>query len=158
MKRDDGEQFEVGGPMPWFSASLHIVHEELDPEAITTKLSVQPDRMMRRGQPRKSRAGRDMSTARIGMWAIDVPKALIGKLDIAGAVAHLLDRLPVTDQQWNDALALCPHANVRVFLGLRLDSFNRGFTLPARLLRQLAQRRIELDFDVYEGDPESRDV
>lgn len=156
MKSESGERFEVGGPMPWFSASLQLVHEDIDPDVVTETLGIQPDRTMKRGQPRKSRSGRDMSPARIGMWAIDVPKGLIGELDIAGAVGHLLDRIAVADRRWNSALALCPDANVRVFFGLRLDSFNRGFSLPAQLLWRLAQQQIKLDFDIYDGNMESR--
>ncbi|HKR45655.1 MAG TPA: DUF4279 domain-containing protein [Paraburkholderia sp.] len=155
MKRDDGEQFQAGGPMPWFSASLQLVHEHIDPGTVTETLGILPDRTMKRGQPRKNGAGRDIAPSRIGMWAIDVPKELIGELDIASAICYLLDRITPADQRWNEALALFPDARVRVFLGLRLDSFNRGFVLSASLLQQLAGRRIQLDFDVYEGQVES---
>jgi hypothetical protein len=41
----------IGGPIPWFSVSLTIHADDLDPDEITRVLGVQPDQTQRKGVP-----------------------------------------------------------------------------------------------------------
>jgi hypothetical protein len=47
----------VGGPITWFSISLSISAEDLDPDEITRLLGIQPTKAWRKGVPQSGRAG-----------------------------------------------------------------------------------------------------
>lgn len=154
MSQDHEKSYALGGPLPWFSATLSVSHEQLDPQFITDILGIPPDRSTKRGVAAKSRTGRKLPEARLGMWTIEVPRNLSSELDIAGAINNLLTRVEVPEELWLRALMHCPDASARIFLGLRLDSFNRGFSLPSAIVQRLARRHLTLDFDLYASGPE----
>ena len=132
---------EFGGPIPSFSISLSIMVDDLDPDAVTRLLGIEPDDARKRG----------ISTAkghlpRSGMWTLRLRREQTTQENVGLAVSMLLDRVPASAEAWRNALA---DANARVFVGLRLDAFNRGRTLAPDLLGRLADLGLRLDFDIY---------
>jgi uncharacterized protein DUF4279 len=148
----DDEGVTIGGPMPWFSVSLSILADDLDPDEVTRLLGVEPDTTRRRGvrwpvpdRPGMSAAGVSKFPARIGLWLIRLRPEQAPDCDVEAAVARLLDRIAVVPPEvWRQA---CAGAKARVSVALTLDAYNRGFGLGPALLRRVA----DLDFDVYEG-------
>jgi len=57
-----------------------------------------------------------------------------------------LDRVAVSEDVWKLILS---KAKAHLFAGLTLDTRNRGFGLSSALLRRIADREIQLDFDIY---------
>ena len=132
---------EFGGPIPWFSVSLSIMADDLDPDAVTRLLGVEPDDAGKRGIPTAKG-----HLPRSGMWTICLRREQTTQRDVGLAVGMLLDRVPASAEAWRKALA---NANARVFVGLRLDAFNRGLALTPDLLGRLADLGLRLDFDIY---------
>jgi hypothetical protein len=133
-----------GGPIPWFSISLSITADDLDPDKVTRLLGIEPDEARRRGVPAKN--GRP---ARFGAWSIRLRRDQTAEWDVGVAVGVLLDRVSASPEAWEQARV---NANARVFLGLHLDSFNRGLALSTDLMRRLADFGLQLDIDIYAAD------
>jgi len=138
------DAIRVGGPIPWFSISLSIAADDLDPDEATRLLGVAPDAVRRRGVP--DAHGR---LARFGMWSICLRREQTAERDVGVAVGVLLDRVSASAEAWQQARA---DAQARIFVGLTLDTFNRGFELSTDLMRRLADFGLRLGFDIYAGD------
>lgn len=151
----DDDVIPLGGSMPWFSVSLSIAADDLDPDEVTRLLSVEPDTTRRRGDrwPVPARGDRPAGLSEVpahnGLWSIGLRPQQAPECDVAAAVAEVLDRVAaVPPEAWRQA---CAGARARVFVGLTLDAYNRDFGFGPALLRRIADLGLELDFDVYEG-------
>jgi hypothetical protein len=61
-------------------------------------------------------------------------------------ITALLDLFTKDKNTWRQATE---NVSADIFCGLFLDGWNRGFGLPAKLLRELAERNLEIGFDIY---------
>ena len=134
-----------GGPIPWFSISLSITADDLDPDRITRLLGVAPDVAERR----EVAVANGRRIASFGRWSIGLRREQVDEGDVGVAIGLLLDRVPAPTDAWEQA---CADTKARVFVGLHLDDFNRGFDLPIELMRRLSDRGLRLDFDIYWND------
>jgi hypothetical protein len=146
LQEQDG--VTIGGPIPWFSISLTIHADDLDPDEITRVLGVQPDQTQRKGVPLPPRGDRPPRVPQIGMWLINLRPEQAPGCNVETAIATLLDRITVPLDLWHQARA---GASVRVFVGLSLDDYNSGFGIDPPLLRRAADLGVNLDFDIYNG-------
>ena len=158
MTDSDGsndDDVPLGGPMPWFSVSLSLAAEDLDPDEVTRLLGVEPDMTRRRGVrwPVGEREGMSAARvssypARIGLWSIRLRPEQAPECDVEAAIARVLDRVAaVAPEAWRQA---CDGAKARISVALTLDAYNRGFGLGPALLRRVAELGLTLDLDVYE--------
>jgi hypothetical protein len=146
----------IGGPIPWFSVALTIHADDLDPNEITRVLGVQPDQTQRKGVPLPPRGDRPPRVPQIGMWSINLRPEQTPVCDVETAIARVLDQITVPLDVWHQARA---GASVRIFVGLSLDDYNRGFGIDPPLLRRAADLGISLDFDIYnDTDDEPSDA
>jgi hypothetical protein len=67
-------------------------------------------------------------------------------------IAALLALFTKDKKAWAQATE---NVKADIFCGLFLDEWNQGFGLPARLLKELADRNLEIGFDVYSPSDES---
>jgi hypothetical protein len=131
-----------GGPIVWFSITLSISGDDVDPTAISDLLRVQPDKAWKKGERLPvSRLGR-----RSGRWSICLRREDTDEWDVEAAICSVLDRVAAQGDVWKSAVG---GAQARVFVGLSLDSRNRGFGFSHQFLRRLADSQIQLDFDLY---------
>ena len=151
----DGDGITLGGPMPWFAASLTLAADDLDPGEVTRLLGVEPDMTRCKGVrwpvPASGKRPARLSSvpARNGLWSIEVRPAQAPGCDVAEAVAMLLDRVAaVPPAAWRRA---CAGTSARIFVALTLDDYNRGFGFGPALLRRVADLGLDLDLDIYEG-------
>lgn len=153
---DPGGLFSIGGPMPWFSVSLSLTADDLDPDEVTRLIGVEPDLTRRKGVRSPAPDGPWMSSnrlsstpARRGHWSIELcPEAAPGR-DVEEAVAEVLERIAaVPTEAWRQASA---GTLARVFVAVTLDAYNRGFGFKPDLLRRIADLGLALDFDIYDG-------
>jgi hypothetical protein len=134
------DTISFGGPIPWFSITLSITADNLDPAEVTRLLGLEPDEARQRGVP--DVRGR---VPRLGAWIIRLRSDQTPEWDVGLAINSLLDRIPAS-AAWDQALS---HADARVFVGLRLDAFNRGLRLPVHLMKRLINLDLCLDLDIY---------
>jgi hypothetical protein len=135
-----------GGPIAWFSITLSISGDDIDPTAISDLLRVQPDSAWKKGERLPARAGRFGRLPSSGRWSIRLCREDTDEWDVEAAICSVLDRVAVQGDVWKRAVG---SAQARVFVGLSLDSRNRGFGFSPPFLRRIADLQIQLDFDLY---------
>ena len=136
--------------MPWFSITLSIRADDLDPDEVTRLLVVKPDKVVRKGVTTLTRRGRSY-VPEFGYWSIVLRGEDTTEWDVEIAIGMLLDRVSASSGAWRQARA---NAHARMFVGLRLDGFNRRFKLCPELMQRLAELGVELDFDIYDAQPD----
>jgi hypothetical protein len=139
-----------GGPIPWFSISLSIRAPDLDPDEISGLLGVWPDVAWRKGVRYRARTGTRGRLPSFGNWSICLRCEQTDEWDLEAAIDSVLDRIAVSDDVWR---LIVSKAKARLFIGLTLDTRNRGFGLSSALLRRIADYEIQLDFDIYSELP-----
>jgi hypothetical protein len=133
-----------GGPIGWFSISLIVRADDLTPEDITRLLLVEPSRTQVKGSPISERAGAPI--AKSGSWTVGLTSQETDEWDVSEAVRLLISRFPKGSGVWK---LLSASAEVRLSIGLQLETRNQGFSLPSDVLQFAADRNIEIDFDIY---------
>ena len=131
-----------GGPVAWFSITLSISGDDVDPAAISGLLRVQPDSAWKKGERLPTRPGCRPS----GRWSIRLRSEDTDEWDVEAAICSVLDRIAVQGDVWKSAVG---DAQARLFVGLCLDSRNRGFGFSPQFLRRIADLQCRLDFDLY---------
>jgi hypothetical protein len=150
------EEVTGGGLIPWFSVSLSIHSDDLDPDEVTRVLGVEPDQTQCKGVPLPPRGDRPPRVPQIGMWLIHLRPEQAPECDVQTAIARVLDQITVPLDVWHQARA---GASARIFVGLFLDDYNRGFGIDPPLLRRAADLGVSLDFDFYNNaDDEPSDA
>jgi hypothetical protein len=135
----------LGGPVAWFSITLSISGDEVDPTAISDLLRVRPDSAWKKGE-RLPASGRLRSFSK---WSICLRREDTDEWNVEAAICSVLDRVAVRGDVWKSAVG---DAHARLFVGLSLDSRNRGFGLSPRFLRRIADLQVQLDFHLYAGE------
>lgn len=138
----------VGGDVDRITVSVRASGDALDPDAVTRALGVAPTFAARKGERRRS--GDREIVQGTGVWYIEFAGAP-AEWTLDEAIAALLDRLPADLAVWD---ALAARHQLDVFCGLHMSAWNRGVALPPALLRRLADRHLELDFDIYCSGPD----
>ena len=134
-----------GGPIGWFSISLIIRADDLVPEDITRLLLVEPTRTRIKGLPQSERVGSPV--AKSSSWQIQLTSQETDEWDVLEAIRLLISRFPNTSDVWKQLPA---GAEVRLSIGLHLETANQGFSLSSDILQFAADRKIEIEFDVYD--------
>lgn len=133
----------AGGEVDRVHVCLRASSDELDPEALSLALGVQPTFAARKGNRRSTRGGE--SVQRTGIWYFQFP-GVAEEWTLDEAIAALLDRLPSEQTVWD---ALAKQHRLDVYCGLHLDEWNRGAELSPELLRRLANQHLTLSLDIY---------
>lgn len=137
---------QLGGPIDWFSASLQVSGDDLDPEQITRLLEHAPTRAQRRGVPLRRPDGTARVPPRFGRWARDLKPSQTDEWDISEVIRLLFEGLPLDLAVWDQVAAL---GRTRMAFGLNMPTSNREFELEPDLMRFLAARRVSVWFDIY---------
>lgn len=140
---------QLGGPIDWFSAALHISGDDLIPEQVTELLGAAPTRSQTKGVPLLRDDGSFRYTPRFGRWTRELKPHETDEWDITELIYLLFEGLPRDLATWNAIGAL---AKLRVSLGLSLPASNREFEFDPPVLRFLADRGVSVWFDIYDKD------
>lgn len=111
-----------GGPIAWFSITLSIIADGLDPDEVIRLLGVEPDVAQRKGVRAAARGGHGR-VPRFGMWSIVLRREGTTEWDVEAALGMLIDRIPAPIGQWQAAPA---NSRARIFAGMSLDTHRRG--------------------------------
>lgn len=131
----------VGGPLDETSIALRVFGDDLEPDTVTAQLGVQPTSHCRKGDV--FRGKRYDRIEKTGRWLLRRPHVVD---DVNVIIQRLLHDLPESPEIWRE---LYSRFRVDLFLGVWLRDWNRGFSLTSETLKLLADRKLEIGFDIY---------
>jgi hypothetical protein len=121
--------FWFGGPVDRFKITLRVRGEDLVPDDVSSLLQCAP------------------TGAKHGRWSLQLESTECSPTDdVEDGIKRLLARLPSDSGVW---ASLTTRYEVDLFCGLFLASANRGFELSPQVMKLLADRGIEVGFDIY---------
>ncbi len=135
-----------GGPITWSRISLRIIGEHLNPDEVSAILGCQPTSFEQKGQPVLRPDGTVARIGRTGAWRLALSPADTDEWDCGEAIMILMTRLPAGIEMWN---SLSERFRVDFFIGLSMESRNKGFSLSPEVMKYLGERGIEAGFDIY---------
>ncbi len=146
LKPTDEIIAEVGGLVDETSVCLCVYGEELNPDAVTTRLGCSPTHSHHRGD----RRGPTSSPYPQGAWLLEMrAEAPTGPEQV---IRRLLMRLPTDPQVWE---ALAADYDVELSISISFAGWNRGFELSQEVVAKLSNLRARIGFDLYaQGDDE----
>lgn len=139
----------TGGPIEWFGITLRIRGDDLVPDEITDLLGCSPNRCQTKGEPTHKKDGSVRGVAGTGSWRLSLKREETDEWDCAEAMMELLQRLPTDVSLWQ---SLAKRFKIDFFVGLRMTSRNKGFSISSQVMGYLAERGIEAGFDIYARD------
>ena len=119
--------------------------DDLVPEDITRLLRAAPTRTQTKGLPLSGRAGAPI--AKFGFWALSLTAQETDEWDVSEAIRLLISRFSAQPGVWK---SIPEGGNVLLNIGLHLEGANKGFSLPADVSQFVADRNIEIEFDIYD--------
>lgn len=124
-------------------ATLRIIGDDLEPASITELLGKEPTYATAKGVEEQRPGGRSCLTS-IGIWNLRAVEAEPGNLD--SQISALLDQVSSDMSVWKN---LASRFRCEIFCGLFLESCNEGISLSQTTLALLAERKLEIGFDIY---------
>jgi hypothetical protein len=136
----------INEPIGWFSLSLQITDEDLQPSAITELLNVQPTSSQTKGLPLLREDGTVKRIPKFGRWTLQIKEADTDEWNVEEVVRSIFAGLPTEPNAWREVSAL---GRIHLSVGLSLTTNNQTFALSPDLITFLGERAIGLSFDVY---------
>ena len=136
----------IGGPIGWFSLSLHVTADNLSSDTISELFGVKPTAFQTKGVPLLRENGTTKRIPKFGRWTLQIKAAETDEWDIEEAIRMLFERLPSELETWRKVGA---HGIIHLSVGLSLNTSNEGFSLNPDLMIFLGERGVRLDCDVY---------
>ena len=124
--------------------SLRISGDALVPREITELLGAPPDFSHVKGEELVGKTTGRVRIASSGMWLLSVPDKSPEELD--SQLTELLDRLTDDLAAWE---YVNQHFSADLFCGLFLCDTNEGLTISQPTMKLIADRRLEIGFDIY---------
>jgi len=137
-----------GGPVDRCKVTLRVFGDELDPDSISAMLGCAPTRAEKKGVPIPTK-GASTHVAKRGFWSLSITSEECGEWAVDEVVIALLKKLPSDVTIWRH---LTTTYKVDLFCGLFMEAGNRGFGLSAATCKVLADRNLEIGFDIYAPD------
>jgi ribosomal protein L19 len=131
------------GQVDRFKITLRVFHEDLVPDEVTALLQCQPTASQIKG-------AHDGRFPIKGRWLFEIQSKDLGDVDIEDGLKILFEKLPTDLRVWE---ALTAKYKVDIFCGLFLAAENRGFGVSAEMSKMLADRGVEIGFDIYFDPP-----
>ena len=132
--------------MPWYSITLRVIGDTLDPDAISIALKQSPTQCHRKGDNVFRPDGSKVWPARSGRWSLKFTPESLSFEDCCDAVEHILTLLNDDLEAWRSVTNV---HRADFFIGLNLDTNGRGIELSPKLMLLLGERGIRIGFDVY---------
>lgn len=127
------------------TASLRIFGDDLVPDEVTQILGCTPTMAYLKGQPRRPGS---KHCWRFGGWLLDAEDA--EPEDLEAQINYILDQINPDLNVWREQILA--RFEVNFFCGLFMKSGNDGFELQPATMRRLAERELEIGFDVYDHE------
>ena len=130
--------------------SLRISGDSLVPAEITKLLAGSATFSHAKGDEIHGKNTGQSRVARSGMWLLSVNDRSPENLD--GQLREIFDQLTDNLDVWQEISA---SYSADLFVGMFMQGSNEGLTITASVMKMIADRRLEIGFDVYAGDPET---
>jgi len=131
------------------AATLRVIGDDLVPQEITSLLGADPTLAHAKGESLIGSKTGKVRIAKFGMWQMCVSDREPADLD--GQIEEIFGKLSADNTVWQ---MIAEKYRVDLFCGLFLGESNEGIVIHPRSLNALAERRIELQLDIYAGDVE----
>jgi hypothetical protein len=141
--REDGT-VTIGGFVDRVTVSLRVIADDLDPEEVSRLLNCQPTKSHVKGEVIVGRNTGLRQVAPTGVWLLNSNDER--SVGLGEQVMNLLGRVSDDPAVWE---TLTKKYKAEVFCGLFLDAENRECWLSADALRHLAERGVDIGFDIY---------
>jgi ribosomal protein L19 len=126
------------------TATLRIYGDSLDSQHISNLLGCAPTYSVTKGQKIVGEKTGRVRYAKSGMWRVGASDR--SPEDIDGQVKEILSGITASVEVWK---ALSREHRVNLFCGLFMNETNDGMSLSPKTMAALAERGIELWFDIY---------
>jgi hypothetical protein len=123
--------------------ALRIFGVGLDPEELSQLLGCAPSAAAKTGDAIPCPLG-GSRIVREGYWRLEYSES--DAADLEEKVEGLLGKLISDVAVWR---RITRQYKVDIFCGLFLDSWNEGFSLSPRVIKELGDRNLEISFDIY---------
>jgi hypothetical protein len=140
---------QLGGPIGWFSASLHVAEQDLLPNEVTRLIGSEPTEAESRGVPLLRDDGSIRRVPKSGRWSRVIKSQSTDEWDISEVIRLLFHGLATDVSTWREIRKL---GKIQVSLGLSLETSNKDFFLDEHLIAFLGERRISIWLDVYRDE------
>lgn len=124
--------------------TLRIYGDDIIPENITAMLGVPPTHAETKGQKSVGRRTGAVRIAKSGMWRLCASDRQ--PEDIDGQIREIFSRIPADVSVWQ---SITRKYQTNLFCGLFMSETNDGLSISPQSLAFLAERGIELWFDIY---------
>ncbi|MDX1964225.1 MAG: DUF4279 domain-containing protein [Pirellulales bacterium] len=128
--------------------SLRISGDSLVPAEVTALLGAEPTFSHSKGEEIRINQTGQVRVAQTGMWLKSVDDRTPENLD--GQLRKLFDEMSDDLSVWQ---RIHETYSADLFCGLFMQGFNEGLTISASVMKMIADRRLEIGFDIYGGEP-----
>ena len=132
------------------AATLVFIGDDLIPDEITRLLGKHPSRSQTKGKKIEYPVREDIRIARYGNWVLTSEYFSPG--DLNAQIKQLLSGTTEDLKIWN---ALSSKFRANIFCGLWLKEENEGIRISSATMKSLADRGLDIDFDIYVSDSET---
>ena len=133
----------IGGEIDKSTVSLRFFGDNLCVEEVTQLLNCSPSMAYQKGDFLNNQI------AKKGAWLLQVKKS---KKSLEHQISELLNQLSEDLEVWQE---LTTKYKADLFCGLWLNGWNRGTDFSAKILKQISERGLKLDLDIYCMDDEN---
>lgn len=124
--------------------TLRIYGDDLVPEEITKLLGVAPTHSAFKGQETIGRKTGKVRTAKAGMWRLCASDREPENID--DQIQEIFNQIPADVAVWK---SITKKYRANLFCGLFMSQTNDGLSISPQSMALLAERGIELWFDIY---------
>lgn len=144
--KNESQLFSVGGPVERAKVTLRVIGDELDPDEVSNLLQCEPTSKAKKGDIVADDGKGHQRVSPIGKWSLHSEEP--EDLALEEQVLKILSRVTEKYEVWQ---RLTQQYKVDLFCGvfLKEGSWNRGFSLSPTVLKELAERNLEIGFDIY---------
>ena len=133
-----------------YCVSLRVLHPTVNPDTLTTKLSLQPSRKWKVGEPRSTPKGNKLKGInKETYWTAQLHREeslLSRKVALEDFLTEQLARLKKVEKYFRHIRKT--GGRIELFVGLFCDK-NMGAELPSSLLASMGKLGIDLSLDIY---------
>jgi hypothetical protein len=149
-KNAPAETVWCGGPIEWFKITFRVSGTDLIPSEITQILGCKSDQETEKGKEVFGQDGTFRRVARHGSWHLILKPEDTDEWDCGEAAMELVKRLP---SDVEIVKSLSSRYKIDFFIGLKMTSKNKGFSISPKVMTYLGERGVAIGFDVYyEGE------
>lgn len=142
---------EVGGSFEEFSIGINFISDKLDREEITRLLGAEPTKSWNPGEPHRVGNTKKTRVTDFGNWYLTTKR---DNIEINEKLMDLMINLTRDLNVWK---YLTTKYQAWIDVAGYMENWNREFSLKPEVMKLLAERNLEIVFDIYYNGQEDDD-